>query len=631
MPAYDVRTLGREALQNAPSGRIEEVLGTVAGFQQFRRSDSRSANPSAQGVTLRALGGNAAGRTLVLLDGVPMADPFFGSVPLAALAPDGLASARITRGGGNGAFGAGAVAGTIELTSAGARDLAPVAISGFADQRGDAEGSASLAQRLGEGFATLAGHWEGGPGFWTTPASQRVAASARAAYGGWSLGSRLVAAPAPGVELQARLLAFADRRTLRFAGADTSDHGADASLRLIGRGRWGFDALVYAQLRDFANVVVSSTTFKPTLDQFKTPTTGWGGKLELRPPALGPHQPRLGFDLRTVSGNEQERALNATTGATTALRRMGGRNSDLGLYLEDDWQIGPLTLTGGARADRWRIAEGRFTQQNPAGAVTADTPFPDRAGWAASFRGGARVALAPVLAPGLALRATAYSGLRQPTLNELYRSFTVFPVTTQANPALGNERLVGYEAGAEWHTGPASLTLTLFHDTLRHAIANVTVGPNLKQRQNVDAIRAQGVELSAGLALGRFSLDGSLALSDAVVRASGQAAALNGLRPAQTARLAASTTLGWHPAPGWLAQLSARHSSAQFEDDLQTDVLPAATTLGALITVPLRSGFSLVLRGENLGDSKVYTRNQAGSIDLGVPRTLWIGVRIGGH
>jgi len=123
VPAYDVTTLGREALTSAASGRIEDALSSVAGFQQFRRSDSRSSNPSAQGVTLRALGGNATSRTLVLLDGVPMADPFFGFVPLSALAPERLASVRVTRGGGSGAFGAGAVAGTIELTSAGASEL----------------------------------------------------------------------------------------------------------------------------------------------------------------------------------------------------------------------------------------------------------------------------------------------------------------------------------------------------------------------------------------------------------------------------------------------------------------------------------------------------------------------------
>ncbi len=75
-PAYGSVTIARDRLTGDASGRVENVLRDVAGFQQFRRSDSRSANPSAQGVTLRALGGNASSRALVLLDGVPIADPF---------------------------------------------------------------------------------------------------------------------------------------------------------------------------------------------------------------------------------------------------------------------------------------------------------------------------------------------------------------------------------------------------------------------------------------------------------------------------------------------------------------------------------------------------------------------------
>ena len=61
---YATTTLERDVIVSSPSGRIEDVLRNVAGFQQFRRSDSRSANPSAQGVTLRALGGNATSRAL---------------------------------------------------------------------------------------------------------------------------------------------------------------------------------------------------------------------------------------------------------------------------------------------------------------------------------------------------------------------------------------------------------------------------------------------------------------------------------------------------------------------------------------------------------------------------------------
>jgi len=162
----------------------------------------------------------------------------------------------------------------------------------------------------------------------------------------------------------------------------------------------------------------------------------------------------------------------------------------------------------------------------------------------------------------------------------------------------------------------------------RFVNANVTVAPNTRQRQNVDAVRAKGLEFAAALKLGTVSFDGSLALTDAEVQASGAQAPLDGLRPAQTPRIAASASLSWRPRPGWTLSTTLRHVGAQFEDDLQADALRAATTLDAYLEVPVTGPFSLVLRGENLTDTDIVTRNQAGSIDLGVPRTLWAGVKV---
>ena len=99
--AYDVTTIDRTRLAQVSSGRLEDALGDVAGLSLFRRSDSRSANPSANGFTLRGLGGTATSRTLVLLDGVPQADPFFGAVPLTALNPGDIGNIRVIHGGGH--------------------------------------------------------------------------------------------------------------------------------------------------------------------------------------------------------------------------------------------------------------------------------------------------------------------------------------------------------------------------------------------------------------------------------------------------------------------------------------------------------------------------------------------------
>ena len=624
-PAYDTQEIGADRLANSASGRLEDALSAIAGFQQFRRSDSRSANPSAQGVTLRALGGNATSRSLVLLDGVPMADPFFGYIPFSALAPERLARARVTRGGGAGAFGAGAVAGTIELESAGPRELGLLSGQALSDDRGETELSGTLAPQLGSGFAVVSARWDRGQGFYTAPVSQRVPASAKARYASWSASLRGVALLAPDIELQARGLAFGDARTLRFIGADSTSSGQDASVRVVGKGRWQFDLLAYLQARNFSNVVISSASFRKTLDQRATPSTGWGGKLELRPPVGAGQVWRFGTDWRVADGTMFEDAYSGVTGFVTARRRAGGHSSDLGFYTEADWQLGALTLTGGLRADRWSITGGYFTEANAAGTVTINNRFADRAGWQTSLRGGAVMQLGG----GLDLRGSAYTGLRLPTLNELYRPFTVFPVVTRANAGLVNERLVGFEAGFDWTPGETfHFSATAFDNKVEHAIANVTIAPNLRARRNVDAVHARGLELGLGARLGRVSLDGSLAWTHARIEASGASLALAGKRPAQTPELAVSATLSWQPRPDWRLALTAKHVSAQYEDDLQTDLLSAATTLDAFAALPLGRRVQLVLRAENLTGAQIVTRNQAGSIDLGAPRTVWAGFRI---
>lgn len=624
LQAYSVVTIDAERGLQSASGRLDDVLASAAGFQQFRRSDSRSANPTAQGVTQRGLGGNASSRTLVVLDGVPVTDPFFGHVPFSALPVEWLGRISVIRGGGTGAFGSGAVAGTIDLTSANPASLPFGEASMLGNDRGESELSASLAPRLSAGYAVVSGRWDRGQGFWTTPAEQRVPASVRARFDSWSTSLRGVAPLAPDVELQARALVFADHRTLRFAGADSFQGGQDASLRLVGRGAWQFDVLGYVQARDYSNVVISSTSFRKTLDQQATPSTGLGGKIELRPPVDAGHSLRLGVDWRRASGEMREVAFNAGTGAVTARRTAGGTNDDLGFYAEHDRQLGPLRLTGSARLDRWSVRDGHFVETGASGAVSTQSAFPGRSGWDLSLRGGA----VADIAPGLALRGSVYNGMRQPTLNELYRPFVVFPVTTTANASLANEDLFGFEAGFDFQRDGFELSATAFDNKVKGAIANVTLSRNLRQRRNVDAVHARGVELVGKVTAGRFDWSGALSVIDAEMQGSGLSAGLDGKRPAQVPKLAASTTLAWRPQAGWLLAATLRHVGAQFEDDLETDVLPAATTLDAVANVPLGGAATLVLRAENLTDARIVTRNQAGSLDLGTPRTFWAGLRI---
>jgi iron complex outermembrane receptor protein len=631
-PAYGSVVIDRRRLLDSASGRIESVLGDVAGFQQFRRSDSRSSNPSNQGATLRALGGNASSRTLVLLDGVPVADPFFGYIPFSALTPERLSVMRVTRGGGIGAFGAGAVAGTIEMASATRDQLPGLWGSAFYGSRDATEISAGLTQDLGGGYVSLSGRWDRGDGFQTTPKDQRVAATVPAAYDGWSTNLRAVAPISATSELQFRATVFEDNRTLRFAGADSMSQGQDASIRYVNRGPWQIDTLAYIQARNFSNIVISSTApFRKSLDQRNTPSTGIGGKIEIRPPVGSAHLLRLGVDTRLATGDMYEDAYNANiaTNPRTFLRHAGGDQWTTGVFAEDDWTPealgGRLVLTGGVRADRWSIRNGFYRQASATTGAATGNDYADRSDWEASGRVGALFRASDAIA----LRTAAYSGFRLPTLNELYRPFVVFPITTQANAALNPEKLKGAEAGIDVTPMPGiTLSATAFYNRLDDAIANVTVATNTRQRQNVDRIVAKGVELTAAAVLGDVRLSASYAYSHSIVHAPG--AAFDGLTPAQSPRHAASATIAYSPAHGPSLSTTLRYVAKQYEDDLQSDILPDALTLDAIARLPVGHGISLVARGENLFDETVVTRNAGGSMDLGTPRTLWIGVSFGG-
>ncbi|HYE41958.1 MAG TPA: TonB-dependent receptor, partial [Caulobacteraceae bacterium] len=65
--AFSVVRLDREDLSEVP--RLDEALVRTPGVSLFRRTTSLAANPTTQGVSLRAIAPSGAGRTLVLLDG----------------------------------------------------------------------------------------------------------------------------------------------------------------------------------------------------------------------------------------------------------------------------------------------------------------------------------------------------------------------------------------------------------------------------------------------------------------------------------------------------------------------------------------------------------------------------------
>lgn len=641
--ALDVVTIDRTRIQQSAADRLESVLADVAGLQQFRRSDSRSANPTNQGITLRGIGGNASSRAALLLDGVPQADPFGGWVAFPAYALNRLGQVRVTRGGGSGYLGPGALAGTVELDLATPDQLGPLEGTIFYGSRDAVEADGIAALERSSGFATVSASYARGDGFVPIVRDRRGSVDRRAPYEQASGAIRGVVQIASTTELQANVTAFVDRRERGTAFTDNRSEGADASLRLVGRGDWGWSALAYIQTRafasSFAGVDVARNTVNQTLDQFNTPATGLGARLEVRPPLGKAVDLRLGGDWRVVEGRTQEN-FTFLNGAPTRRRVAGGENRIVSLFADGGVEVGRLTLTLGGRVDWWTIEDGLLSERVLAtGAVLTNPRFRDRAGAEATGRGG--VAWRPVDA--ITLRAAAYCGWRLPTLNELYRPFRVGVDAVAANAELAPERLDGVEAGVTFAPiRGTSLSATVFHNRLENAIANVSAGrgpgtfPGVgfvaaggiyRVRRNLDAIESSGLEVDADARLGPVFARASWSHVDPRVDATGAAASLNGLRPAQTPTDAISATIGWSRERSALSA-TLRHVASQYEDDQNMRVLAPATTLDAYAALPVTSALSVEARGENLFDARVEAGvSGADVVERATPRTIWVGLR----
>lgn len=644
--AYDSVTIDVNRISSTASGRIEDVLKDVAGLAQFRRTDARSANATSQGATLRGLGGNASSRALLVLDGVPQSDPFGGWVTWPAFAPNRIERVRVTRGGGSGAYGSGALAGTIEFeslesTSGSGDQLTPRSLATLSyGSRNSVDADARVAANLGRGFAFLSAIYARGDGFIPIVEGQRGTADIASPYEQASVAARAAFPVANNTELQASALAFTDRRERGTILSPNGGDGADASLRLVHKGNWRWSALGYVQIRKFqsrfvaVNAARSSVT--QTVNQYNVPSTGTGARFELRSPVSLPVELRIGGDWRRTSGETRE-LFTYIAGLPTRIREAGGVSETFGLFGEASYNLGNFTLTGGGRADHWSIRQGHLIERTiSSGAFIRNEVAPNRRGWEGTGRVGATFRFGDVT-----LRSAAYLGWRLPTLNELYRPFRVGADATAANAALDPERMKGVEAGLEWKPSvDVKLAATVFSNRLEGAIANVTLGGGpgtfagvgfvaaggaYRQRLNIDAIQSRGVELDGHVTRGDWRLSASYAYTDARARASGVAATLNGLRPAQVAKHSASATLAWKG-----LSATARYISDQFEDDQNLRQLKGAVTFDALAKVPFSKRFSLILRGENLTDTQVETAISASSVvEQATPRTLWVGFQAG--
>jgi len=154
--AASVAILSPADLRATAAPTVDDALRQVPGFSLFRRSGSRFANPTAQGISLRGLGGSGASRAVVLADGIPLNDPFGGWVYWGRVARAALDRVEVLRGAASDLYGSGALSGTVQLLTREPGTGTLLTAEAAGGDRRSGEGSLFAGQRSGSWGARLA-------------------------------------------------------------------------------------------------------------------------------------------------------------------------------------------------------------------------------------------------------------------------------------------------------------------------------------------------------------------------------------------------------------------------------------------------------------------------------------------
>ncbi|MGH9421433.1 MAG: TonB-dependent receptor, partial [Thermoanaerobaculia bacterium] len=166
-----VKVIGAPEIRASTASSAQDLLRSIPDFTQRDYQSGLISAPSQSITTFRGLGGSSANRALILLDGVPVGDPFSGFLDWGRIPLSMLASAEVIRGGGSIIWGSRALAGVVNLrTISPRRDGADFLVERGSFNTSHAAGTATL--KTDKLAAVVAADYLDTDGFTITPARQ---------------------------------------------------------------------------------------------------------------------------------------------------------------------------------------------------------------------------------------------------------------------------------------------------------------------------------------------------------------------------------------------------------------------------------------------------------------------------
>lgn len=614
------RVVGTQQLQQSGSPALDGKLREVPGFELFRRSSSLVANPTTEGVSLRGLGSTAASRSLVVLDDIPLNDPYGGWIHWEELPELSLHSVEVVRGGASDLYGSSAIGGVISVIPV-RPQATGVELFASGGSESTLDDGALATIRRGPWSALASG------GLIATDGYTLIAPDLRGpidqpsnvhAQNGLAEVDRSL--PDNGrIFLRSNVLNEirhngtpatwnATRLWRGAAGADWHDF----ALRLYG------DNEHYRQT--FSSVPVDRAS--ETLTRFAfDPADELGAALRWHRP-IGTHALVLaGADTHDVRAEDSEQLFSGKGGTldTTARQRQTGVWGEA-LLTPAQW-----TITGSARVDHFSNFDAEQFSSSAAPAqlpAFSETVFDPRLG------------LVRRITPSFSLNASGFRAYRAPTENELYRTGQVGQQITEPNPNLRSERATGWETGfqTDIHRYGASLRASYFWTQVNRPITaltlSVTPTSELLERENLGQIESRGVSVDYAMQPTTWiNVEGGYQFADATVTKFAPEPDLIGKWIPQVARNMATTQVRLtRPRIGVLS-MQGRISGRQFDDDANAYLLHSYFRLDSSAEHNFGRHVVAFASGENLFDRSIEV-GKTPLTTLGTPRLARVGIRL---
>ncbi len=624
-----VVTFSRRDIRTSGAPTIDDVLRQSAGFSIFRRSSSRNANPTTQGVSLRGVGSSGASRSLVLFDGVPLNDPFGGWVQWNRVSPIEVETVEILRGGASSLYGDTSLSGAVKLQPRRVSDKRVLSADIFGGTQHTLSGSGFAGFRSGRWQVNATGTMFQTRGYKLIEDQAIGPVDDHAGVRSSNFSAKLTRELREGVSIFVRPSYFGEVRANGTRLQTNRTHirqlvfGGD----LVGKAH-GFrlDWRVFGgtQVYDQVFTAVNATrTFENPIRLQRVPAQNAGVSVQSSV-VFREHTIVGGIEARNVRGTSNEIAVAANV--PVSFVDSGGRQAFTGVFLQDFVRIRErIVIAASIRYDHWRNFAASTATQTIASGVTSVNEFPDRSESAVS----PQLSILYRLSSEFSVYASASRSFRSPTLNELYRGFRVGNVVTLANENLRAERANNFESGISFSRRSNAVRVNGFWIQIDRPVANVTLSatPTLitRQRQNAGSTRSRGIEIEAETRLRRVTLRAEYLFVDPKVVSFPENPQIERLLIPQVARNQFTFQVNY-ARESWTVGVQGRASSAQFDDDLNNFRLEPYVQVDLFLAKSLRENVQVYTAVENIFNSR-YSVGRTPIRTISSPLNLRVGIR----